>query len=189
MSINTIYNNPRRKQRFFAMDSDLHHETGNTIHLMQQATSCDSFLPYLPFARSNLPECIFASYLLIYQNNSSGQDTLQAGKSVVPDTVILTSYGAGLLADTCGKAACGIGRLFTLKSRGRCMRIPSASRSDKVQAGARRFSCFRPPRRFTDRTAILTFLAFAWKMLYLCNSQAGRSTRKSRFLRGFEDNP
>ena len=159
------------------------------------STSCIKQLHATVFCRicllqeCNLPERIFASCLLIYQNNSSGQDTLQAGKSVVPDTVILTSYGAGLLADTCGKATCGIGRLFTLKSRGRCMRTPSASRSDKVQAGARRFSCFRPPRRFTDRTAILTFLAFAWKMLYLCNSQAGRSSRKPRFLRGFEDNP
>lgn len=159
------------------------------------STSCSKQLHATVFCRicllqeCNLPECIFASYLLIYQNNSSGQDTLQAGKSVVPDTVILTSYGAGLLADTCGKATCDIGRLFTLKSRGRCMRAPSASRSDKVQAGARRLSCSRLPRRFTDRTAILTFLAFAWKMLYLCNSQAGRSSRKPRFLRGFEDNP
>ena len=49
------------------------------------STSCSKqlhatvFLPHLPFARSNLPERIFASYLLIYQNDSSGRDTFQVG--------------------------------------------------------------------------------------------------------------
>ena len=47
---------------------------------------------------------------------------------------------------------------------------------------------FRAARdcRIEPESVILTFLAFGPKMLYLCNSGAGLSMRKSRFFCVFE---
>ncbi len=49
--------------------------------------------------------------------------------------------------------------------------------------------CWLRGRSFFLRFAILTFLAFGPKMLYLCNSGAGLSMRKSRFFSSFRAFP